>query len=435
MVDIKKFYTFSITPNLIEMARKKRKIGLLVRILIAIAAGILVGLVSPDWLTRIAVTFTTLFGNFLNFVIPIIILGLVAPGIAELGKGAGKLLALTVALAYGSTIFSGLFTYGVSIATFPSLLDGTTVGESIEQADALAPYFTIEMPPVFGVMSALLLAFILGITLASIPGQTMKNVLSELREVVNRVIAGAIVPILPLYIFFIFLNMAATGQAGEIMSVFAKIIVVIFALHIVLLVLYYVIAALVAGGNPFRYLKNMLPAYMTALGTQSSAATIPVTLEQSIKNGVSKEIAGFVVPLCATIHLAGSIMKITACAIAIMMITGTPFTFGMMLGFILMLGVAMVAAPGVPGGAIMAALGVLASMLGFDDTMLALMIALYIAMDSFGTACNVTGDGAIAIVINRIYKKRTGGSDAAVAQDEQPLNHEKFEDTTPAFGE
>jgi hypothetical protein len=196
----------------------------------------------------------------------------------------------------------------------------------------------------------------------------------------------------------------------------ANIIGVIFALHVLLILLQYFIASFFARKNPFRLLANMMPAYFTALGTQSSAATIPVTLEQVQKNGVSEKIAGFVVPLCATIHLSGSIMKITACAMALMILNGMPFNFALFAGFIFMLGIAMIAAPGVPGGAIMAATGVLQSMLGFNEEMLGLMIALYIAMDSFGTACNITGDGAIALVVNRITKQPVPREEAETCQ-------------------
>lgn len=255
------------------------------------------------------------------------------------------------------------------------------------------------------VMSALILAFILGISLAGSSG-VLKKGLMELRDVVGLVIEKAIIPLLPLYIACIFIGIASSGQVAGVISVFLKIIAVIFVLHIALLLIYYCVAAAVAGGNPLLYLRRMLPAYFTALGTQSSAATIPVTLEQSVKNGVDLDIAGFVIPLCATIHLSGSMMKITGCALAIMTVSGITVPVATMAGFIFLLGIAMIAAPGVPGGAIMAALGVLSSVLGFDGTLLGLMVALYIAMDSFGTACNVTGDGAIALVVNKIYKKR-----------------------------
>jgi len=223
---------------------------------------------------------------------------------------------------------------------------------------------------------------------------------------VTMTIKKAIIPLLPIYIFGIFLNMTYVGEVFSILAVFIKIIGVIFALHITVLVIQFAIAGGFARKNPFKMLVNMLPAYLTALGTQSSAATIPVTLEQTRKNGVSEDVAGFVIPLCATIHLSGSTLKIVACALALMMMQGMPYDFGMFAGFICMLGITMVAAPGVPGGAIMAALGVLQSMLGFDQEAQALMIALYIAMDSFGTACNVTGDGAIAVIIDHFFGRQ-----------------------------
>ena len=255
------------------------------------------------------------------------------------------------------------------------------------------------------VMTALVLAFTLGLGLASLNSDALKNVARDFQEIIVRMISAVILPLLPLYIFGIFLNMTHSGQVYSILMVFIKIIGVIFVLHIFLLVFQYSIAALFVHRNPFKLLSKMLPAYFTALGTQSSAATIPVTLEQTKKNGVSAEVAGFVIPLCATIHLSGSTLKIVACALALMMMQGIPFDFPLFAGFIFMLGITMIAAPGVPGGAIMASLGILQSMLGFDESAQALMIALYIAMDSFGTACNVTGDGAIALIIDKIMGK------------------------------
>ena len=255
------------------------------------------------------------------------------------------------------------------------------------------------------VMTALVLAFTLGLGLASLNSDALKNVARDFQEIIVRMISAVILPLLPLYIFGIFLNMTHSGQVYSILMVFIKIIGVIFVLHIFLLVFQYSIAALFVHRNPFKLLSKMLPAYFTALGTQSSAATIPVTLEQTKKNGVSAEVAGFVIPLCATIHLSGSTLKIVACALALMMMQGMPFDFPLFARFIFMLGITMVAAPGVPGGAIMASLGILQSMLGFDESAQALMIALYIAMDSFGTACNVTGDGAIALIIDKIMGK------------------------------
>lgn len=387
---------------------KKFRISLLGQVLIAIAAGILLGQFLPIPLARVFVTFNGLFGNFLNFAIPLIIIGLIIPAIADLGKGAGRLLLITALIAYGSTIFSGFFTYFTGEAIFPRLIAGSAQSASAIDSSAAAtlkPFFTVEMPAPFDIMTALLLSFCIGLGLSAIQGNTLRMAASDLRDIISLLIEKVIIPLLPLHIFGIFLNMTLSGQVASIISVFVKIIVVIFVLHILLLLIQFSLAGLVARKNPLRLLKNMLPAYATALGTQSSAATIPVTLAQTLKNGVSKNIAPFVIPLCATIHLSGSTMKITACAMAIMMMAGMPIHTLDFSGFILMLGITMVAAPGVPGGAIMAALGILESMLGFDETAQALMIALYIAMDSFGTACNVTGDGAIAVVVDRINGK------------------------------
>lgn len=382
---------------------KKMKLGLLPRIIIAIALGIVCGLFFPGWIVRIFLTVNSLFGNFLNFIIPLLILGLVAPGIADLGKGAGRLLLITALLAYGFTLFSGFFTYFTCDLSYPWLLNTSDKLSAVaDNTVALQPYFTVEMPAVMGVMSALILAFTLGLGMLVIDGNRLKSVMDDFKDIINQVITAVIIPVLPLYIFGIFLNMTNSGQVAGVMNVFLKIIVVIFVMTVVLLFIQFFIAGMVGKKNPLRLFRNMLPAYMTALGTQSSAATIPVTLEQTIRNGVRPDLAGFVIPLCATIHLSGSTMKIVACSMAIMLMSGMEINFAQFAGFIMMLGIAMVAAPGVPGGAIMAALGLLQSMLGFDETAQGLMIALYIAMDSFGTATNVTGDGAIAVIVDRI---------------------------------
>ncbi|MBQ3666991.1 MAG: dicarboxylate/amino acid:cation symporter [Elusimicrobiaceae bacterium] len=386
------------------------KWGLLPRVILAIALGIVCGLFVPSWLMRAVLTFNGLFGNFLGFIIPLLILGLVAPGIAELGRSAGKLLFITAALAYGFTLASGFFSYAVSAVTFPYLLDSSTGIASFSQIAELKPYFVIAMPPVFSVMTALVLAFTLGLGMAVIQGSRLKGVMMDFRDIIDKVIVKVIIPLLPIYIFGIFMNMTVNGQVAKVLGVFAQIIVIIFAITAVMLLMQFILAGLIGRKNPFGMLKHMLVAYATALGTQSSAATIPVTLRQTEKIGVREEVAGFVVPLCATIHMSGSTMKIVACALAIIIMSGQPVSLEQFAGFICMLGITIIAAPGVPGGAIMAALGVLESMLGFGQAELALMIALYIAMDSFGTACNVTGDGAIAVIVDKIYSRKHGST-------------------------
>lgn len=385
--------------------KKLIKNNLLLKIVLAIILGSVLGNFLPESIGRIFITFNGIFGNFLDFVIPLIIVGLIIPAIGSIGNQAGKLLLITILIAYGSTLFSGLMTYGVSIEIFPRLLEGEDIIK-FGSEDNLQPYFNIAMPPLFDVMSGLVLAFLFGVSISRLQGNYLKNIFEEFGEIIMKIIEKLIIPFLPLFIFGIFLNMTYSGQVFVILKTFVKIIGVIFVLHIFLLFLQYAIAGIIAKRNPFKMMKTMLPAYFTALGTQSSAATIPVTLAQAEKNEIDPKIAGFSIPLCATIHLAGSTLKIVACAIALMLIQGIPIEPLQMFGFIAMLGITMVAAPGVPGGAIMAALAVLSSILGFGEEEQSLMIALYIAMDSFGTAGNVMGDGAIAVIVDKIYQRQ-----------------------------
>ena len=385
---------------------KKLHVGLLPRIIIAIALGIGIGTFLPATFVRVFVTFNAIFSEYLNFSIPLIIVGLVTVAIADIGKTAGRMLLTTVLIAYGATLFSGFLSYFTGVTFFPHLIEAGAPLQQITETQGILPYFSISIPPLMGVMTALILAFTLGLGLSSLQSEALKEVARDFQDIIIRMIQAVILPLLPVYIFGIFLNMTHSGQVYSILIVFIKIIGIIFILHILLLVLQYTVAGAFVKRNPFKLLARMMPAYFTALGTQSSAATIPVTLEQTKKNGVSADIAGFVIPLCATIHLSGSTLKIVACALALMIMQGMNYDLTVFAGFIFMLGITMVAAPGVPGGAIMASLGILQSMLGFDQSAQALMIALYIAMDSFGTACNVTGDGAIALVIDKFMGKK-----------------------------
>lgn len=390
------------------------KIGLLGRILIAIALGIALGHIFTLPWVRIFATFNSIFGQFLGFIIPLIILGLVTPAIAEIGKGAGKLLLITVGIAYADTVVAAILSYATGSTFFPSLIgNGSQTLETVEKSAEILPYFTINIPATIDVMSALVLSFIVGLGIAYGGHTVLRGATNEMKAIIVGVIERVIIPLLPVYIFGIFLNMTFSGDVMRMMTVFAKIIVVIFALHIFVLIYQYLIAGAIVRKNPFRLLANMFPAYLTALGTSSSAATIPVALKQTRKNGVSEGVAGFVIPLCATVHLSGSAMKITACAFTIALLEGFPTDFPLFLHFIMVLAIFMVAAPGVPGGAIMASLAPLGSILGFGENEQALMIALYIAMDSFGTACNVTGDGAIALVVDKLNRNKANVEEKA----------------------
>ena len=389
--------------------------GILAWVLVAIILALVLGSIRvsgspliPQSLGRVFATFSGLFSQFLSFAIPLIIIGLVTPAIADLGRGAGKWLGITTAIAYVSTLFSGFLTYVVCAALLPRLLAGTALSEVKEPGSALESYFSIEMPAPVPVMTALLLSFVLGIGLSMVPRGVLRKGFIEFRAIITRLIERIIIPLLPLHIFGIFLNLTYTGEAWSVMHALLRVVVVVLVLEVVILGVQYVTAGLVGSRNPVRALATMMPAYLTALGTSSSAATIPVTLAQTRRNGVSDAVASFTVPLCATIHLAGSTSKIFAFAFAIVLTQGLTISTVQWVGFIFMLGITMIAAPGVPGGAIMAATGLLSSMLGFDDAQIALMIATYIAMDSFGTATNVTGDGAIAIVVDRLAGGRFG---------------------------
>ena len=391
--------------------------SLLFWIVVAIVLGIACSFFFPTWLARIFITFNGLFSNFLGFFVPVLIFALITPAIAGLGKGAGKWLGLTAGIAYGSTIISGLIAWGLSVALYPWLLGDQKLITAVDDVEegALSPFFSVEIDPPFAVMTALVLAFCVGIAMTAVKSDTMYKLATEFEGVIMKVVTSFVIPLLPLFIFGMFLNLGMNDNMGATLTAFGKVLVLAVIMTILLLILQYLIAGAIAGVNPVTALRNMLPAYFTALGTSSSAATIPVTLKSTLNNKVDENVAGFVVPLCATIHLSGSMMKIGLYAFAVIYMAGMDISWGLSLGFILLLGIMMIAAPGVPGGAIMAATGLLASMLGFNDDMVALMIAAYIVIDSFGTAANVTGDGAIALVINRFAAgkmERTSTEDA-----------------------
>lgn len=397
-----------------------KSIPLLGWIVLAIILGILTGPIMPVWLGSAFLTYNSIFSGFLSFIVPLIILGLVMPAIAELGKGAGKWLGVTALIAYGSTILAGVLAYFVSRWLFTSSLSGgglEAFGD--ESGSGFTPFLTvvsgagdsateIVLPPVINVMSALVLAFVLGIGLTAFKSKVLFRGAVEFRTIIESVIRRIIVPALPLFIFGIFMDLSASGSAVTVVTKFLLVAVVSFALTFVVLLAQYSVAGGMSGINPLKALWNMRDAYFTALGTSSSAATIPVTLASAKKNGVSDSIAGFVIPLCATIHLSGSMVKITCFSMAVLLLTGGDVSLGAYLPFILMLGVMMIAAPGVPGGAIAAAAGLLTQMLGFGEAEVGLMFAAYIALDSFGTATNVTGDGALALIMNKLTRGHLG---------------------------
>lgn len=392
-----------------------KKVSLIWKIFIALILGIIIGLVcnwaAVSFPVRILATFSGLFGNFLSFIIPLIIIGFIVPGIASLGNKSGRGLLITTAVAYISTILAGLLAFIAGSALLPNLIKGGTLLESAETA--VTPYFTIDVPQIMGVMSALVLAFVLGIGLSKIKNSSLLKVAEEFNSIILMIIQNILIPLVPVYIGCIFAKLSFSGEIFTTLKSFGIVYIILFSLQIAYILIQYLIAGTIKKENPFKLLKNMVPAYLTAVGTQSSAATIPVNLQCVRNNKVNEEILDFVVPLGATIHLAGDTITLVLTSMAVMYMNGQTPTFAMMMPFIFMLGVTMIAAPGVPGGGVMAALGLLESMLGFGGLEKPLMIALHAAQDSFGTATNVTGDGAIAIIVDYIINKKSKSTSKA----------------------
>lgn len=375
---------------------------LIVKLIAGIAAGVLLGLFAPEWITRLLVTFKGLFGQLLFFAVPLLILFYITAGIAGLPRDSGALLGRTLATAYGSTLLAGLLAFTIASLVVPLLSASAAAPEEVSHG-VLEPFIELEIPPLLGIMSALATAFIFGLGIAATGGDLLKKFFDQGRDVIEKLLVTVIIPLLPFYIAGIFADLAAAGTVFRTLATFGIVLALAVSLHWVWIALLFTIAGLRAGASPLSLVRNMLPAYFTALGTMSSAATIPVTLQSARNNNVREHIADFTVPLCATVHLSGSTITIVSCAIAVTVLQeglGMPGLFDI-LPFVMMLGVVMMAAPGVPGGAVMAAVGLLGSMLGFGETAVALMIALYMAQDSFGTACNVTGDGAIALLVDQ----------------------------------
>ena len=394
---------------------KKHEIGLVPKLIIAIVIGILIGQFLPESVCRFVVTLSGIFGSFLKFVIPLMILAYVTMGIADLSQGAGKLLLITVLIAYGSTLVAGSGSYFVSSTLFPNFISADALAQIEATAgNSVDSFFSIALPPVIDTLSAVVLAFILGLCMSAMRGKeigdTLYNSFKDFSTIIDKVLHKAIIPLLPLFICGTFVDMTKSGRTCVILGSLWKVFLVVIIMHLVIITIQFVVAGAISKKNPFVLIKNQIPAYTTAIGTQSSAATIPVNLECAKNDCVSEEIRNFVVPLCANIHMAGSMITIVACATAVCLMNEIPIGFHTVVPFIMTLGVAMVASPGAPGGSIMTALPFLYMIFGkdlgnTDGPICALMVALYITQDSFGTACNVSGDNAIGVVVEAIYQK------------------------------
>ncbi|MDO4819174.1 MAG: cation:dicarboxylase symporter family transporter [Prevotella sp.] len=380
--------------------------NLIVAVLLMVVLGIVLGSYMPLWFVRIFITFNGIFTSVLSFIVPVLILALVTSAISETGSGAGKMLVWTVTLAYISTVLAGLFTLGVSDALFPQMVTiHTDAGggmSGVLPKEAFAPYFTFDFPPMMDTMSALLLSFMLGLAMLKFKLPVLQGAVLELRNVVMMVIEKTIIPLLPIFIFGVFMKMTIAGEMRMVTHVYLKIIAVMVLLLMVVLLLQYLIAGWVSKRNPFMLFHKMFPAFLTALASSSSAATLPVTLRCADKMGARKNVVNFVIPMCANIHLSGACVRTIALVIATMLMFDVSYSGAQMIGFIFIFSVTVLAAPGIPGGVIMAAIGMIEAMLGFHDEMIGIIVTLSIALDSVGTAVNVCGDGALMMIVNRL---------------------------------
>ncbi|WP_068268697.1 dicarboxylate/amino acid:cation symporter [Caviibacter abscessus] len=386
-----------------------KKMGLVPKLILSIILGIIIGLYMSLGIIRIFKTFSIFFGSFLSFFIPFMIIGFVVIGIARLTNGAGKLLGITAGIAYISTIIAGTCSYIFASLFYKNLIKGLSEKIGIH-SKIVNPYFSIPLKPVLDVTAAIIFAFMIGITISYLKKENKGNYtfhfFEEFEMIVTKILSNFVIPLLPIHILGIFSELSYSGQVFSIIKIFVKIYLCIFAIHYAYMLFMFSIAGIFTKKNPFTYIKNQLPAYFTAVGTQSSAATIPINVKCGLKNGTSEEIVDFVIPLCATIHLSGSMITLTSCIMGILIMNNMPHSFSVIFPFICMLAIAMVAAPGAPGGAVMSSLPFL-FMVGIDSqgALASLLIALYITQDSFGTAINVSGDNAIAIYVDTYYKK------------------------------
>ena len=374
------------------------------KLLVAMVVGGLVGTFAPGCAIRALNSFAGTFSQFVKFIVPFIIFGLVTPAIANAGRSAGRMLVLTIALAYVSTILAGSFGFCFADALFSRILSGSVA--AAESAKAFPAYFTLTIPPAMGVVTAMAIAFVLGLAMATMECPVLTRGFAELKEVVSLAIGKAVVPLLPLYIMTVVADLAARGVLSKVGGPALKIIVTAFAATWLVLIAQYCIAGVVTRKNPIKALWTMLPAYFTGLGCCSSAATIPVTLRQVKENGVQEETANLVVPLCANIHLAGSVAKIVVFSVGFLLLAGGRVEAGAFAQYIMMLSVLAVAAPGVPGGMVLAAAPIAEAAIGLKPEHYAMLMAAYLSIDGVGTACNLTGDGAIALVVDRFRKMK-----------------------------
>ena len=379
-------------------------VSLILKLLAGLVLGALLGFVANEAVMDVVVSLRHIFGQIIFFLVPLVIVGFITPAIVRLGQNASKILVVAVCLAYASSLGAALFSMGSGYLVIPHLSIATET-ETLRKLPEMV--FRLDIPPLFSVMSALVTALFFGVAIAWTKSETLGKVFAELERIMTWLVTRVLIPILPFFVGLSFMGLAYEGSLTKHLPIFVTMVALGIFGHFIWLTVLYGIAGIVSGRNPSQVFRYYTPAYLTAVGTMSSAATLPVALECARRSPVlSRTMVEFMVPLGATVHLCGSVLTETFFCMTISLILyGTLPSVGTMLLFCVLLGIFAVGAPGVPGGTVVASLGIVTGVLGFDQTGVALLIAIFALQDSFGTACNVTGDGALTLMLDGIFNR------------------------------
>ena len=385
--------------------KKEKKDYLILKLLLGVIVGLFIGMNCNEKSIQVFMSLKHILGQIIFYSVPLIIVGFITPAITGLKQNANKLLSTALIIAYFSSIGAAFMSMIMGYVLIPGLNIATDVQGTKELPEIL---FKLDIPPMFSVMTALVTSILFGLAIIWTQSETLEKIFVELNNIMMVIVTKVIVPILPFFITATFATLAYEGAIIYQLPVFIKAIVIVLVMHYVWLAVLYSIAGGISKSNPLEVLKHYGPAYLTAVGTMSSAATLPISLECARKSKVlDREITDFAIPIGATIHLCGSVLTEVFFVMTVSKImTGSLPSVGTMVLFIILLGIFAVGAPGVPGGTVMASLGLIISVLGFDQSATALMLTIFALQDSFGTACNVTGDGAIALMLTGLYKKQ-----------------------------
>ncbi len=380
-------------------------LSLIIKLLAGLVLGALLGFVVNEAVMDVVVSVRHILGQIIFFLVPLVIVGFITPAIIRLGQSASRILIAAVALAYCSSVGAAFFSMISGYLVIPHLSIATET-EALRKLPEMI--FRLDIPPLFSVMSALITALFLGLAIAWSKAETLTAIFNEFEKVISLLVLRVLIPILPFFVGFCFMGLAYEGSLTRHLPIFVTMVVLVIIGQFIWLGVLYGFGGLVSGRNPAQVFRYYAPAYLTAVGTMSSAATLPVALECARRSPVlSKTMVEFMIPLGATVHLCGSVLTETFFVMTIsLMLYGALPSLSTMIIFCILLGIFAVGAPGVPGGTVVASLGIVTGVLGFDQTGVALLIAIFALQDSFGTACNVTGDGALALILDGTFNRK-----------------------------